>query len=349
MSDDDFDTAGPDGDPHEGLLASAYLDGEVTPDERALVESNPDLIDESRQLGDVRTVLAATAPVAALSEREGHLAAALDVWDRMSDLELSGEATPTAGVAGAARSGRSRRRKSRSGSSFGASQWLMSAAAVLVVVAGGLAVVRGVLDDTDDTSDIVAVEAEADIASGVPDNDELEALEVAGGNVGADAIPPTEQFEDDVASDDSRDAASSSGLFEEAEEDEAMEDEAMEDIAAVDEGDDDIGDLTTAAPPGSEDELTVLLTPEDLATFASLAIPALDDAPLVTNDVDSEPPLDSCEAQFGVEVRAGFAVYEAVPVTVGLDLDLGQALAYTDDRLGGCELIDSVPLSAADG
>ena len=59
------------------LLASAYLDGEATPDERALVETSVDALAEVERLARVRTVLEATVEPVALAAREAHLAAAL--------------------------------------------------------------------------------------------------------------------------------------------------------------------------------------------------------------------------------------------------------------------------------
>ena len=67
------------------LLASAYLDGEATPDERALVETSVDALAEVERLARVRTVLEATVEPVSLAAREAHLAAALDVWERMRD------------------------------------------------------------------------------------------------------------------------------------------------------------------------------------------------------------------------------------------------------------------------
>ena len=97
----DFEQNGDDPD-DTTLLASLYLDGEATPDERALVETSPETLDAVDAVRARPTVLGATAPAASLSEREGHLAAALDVWERMSDLERSGEVTPSDGIDAAA-------------------------------------------------------------------------------------------------------------------------------------------------------------------------------------------------------------------------------------------------------
>ena len=62
------------------LLASAYLDGDVTADERARVESDPELLGEVERLRSVRIMLGAVEP-SSISVREQHLATALGAWD----------------------------------------------------------------------------------------------------------------------------------------------------------------------------------------------------------------------------------------------------------------------------
>ena len=147
----DFEHHGNDPD-DTTLLASAYLDDEATPDERALVETSPEALAVVADFGNVRTVLGATAPEASLSEREGHLATALDVWGRMSALERSGEVTPSDGLDAAAAAavmtpldGTRRGRPDRPTRAGAVSmpQWVLGAAAALVMIAGIGAVVLG--------------------------------------------------------------------------------------------------------------------------------------------------------------------------------------------------------------
>ena len=64
------------------LLASAYLDGDVTADERARVEADPALLVEVDRLRYVRVLLADVEP-SSISVRESLLANALDAWDRV--------------------------------------------------------------------------------------------------------------------------------------------------------------------------------------------------------------------------------------------------------------------------
>jgi hypothetical protein len=104
------------------LLASAYLDGDVTAEERALVESDPELLGEVERLRSVRIMLGDTEP-ASISLRERHLASALDAWDTV--MATAGDSSPTP-------LGERRRRRSNR-------TLLGAAAAIMVVFAGGVA------------------------------------------------------------------------------------------------------------------------------------------------------------------------------------------------------------------
>lgn len=84
---------------HHDDLASAYLDGQLSPDEAARVESDPQLMAEVDALaGVVEGLQTEEAPVSS-GTRERHLAAALAIFDRAgaddagvdpADLDLSG-------------------------------------------------------------------------------------------------------------------------------------------------------------------------------------------------------------------------------------------------------------------
>ncbi len=69
----------PDPDAERDELASAYLDGEVTADERARVESDETLRARVDELRAIRDALAAPLPVASDAERESAIAAAVGV------------------------------------------------------------------------------------------------------------------------------------------------------------------------------------------------------------------------------------------------------------------------------
>jgi hypothetical protein len=104
------------------LLASAYLDGDVTADERARVESDPELLGEVERLRSVRIMLGAAGP-SSISVREQHLAGALDAWDTVMATAADTSPTPL---------GERRRRRSNR-------VLLGAAAAIMVVFAGGIA------------------------------------------------------------------------------------------------------------------------------------------------------------------------------------------------------------------
>ena len=327
---------------HENsLLASAYLDGEATADERALVETSAEALAEVDALSQVRTVLAATAPTSSLSEREAHLAGALDVWERMSDLERSGEATPASGVDGAAgaavltptstsegRRVRGGRRAARRAGSIGASQWLLGAAATLVVVAGGAAVVRGILAEDAATND-VAFE-QSDEGAVLSDVEANEAAEVAGDNVGSDGVLDPDVIEGQAQANPDEDG----GLF--------AEEEAREaDSAAAADAPEDAAVAAEQPAPAPEIDRVELESPEDLADYGSLVIPTVTGVgPAVTSDIDFEAPGESCEADFGIQERLEPARYQGEDVFVGVDLVNDIVYAYTED----CTLVESVSL-----
>ena len=129
------------------LLASAYLDGDLTADERARVENDTEVLAEVDRLRSVRALLSDVEPQA-ISVREAQLATAFEVWDRLPERERTAarrDSTPAgidaAAVAGAASVTaptplNSRRRSTRGTST----RWLTGAAAALVLVlAGGVA------------------------------------------------------------------------------------------------------------------------------------------------------------------------------------------------------------------
>jgi len=280
------------------LLASAYLDGDVTADERARAESDPDVVAEVERLRAVRALLGdLEAP--AISLREAHLAAALDAWERLPEAERTGarrDRTPAgidaAAVAGAASVTaptpiNARRRPT-------STRWLTGAAASLVLVlAGGVALqlsgndASG--DDADSAEETAALDAEADAGS----------EERSGGDLGADELAP---------------AATSAD-------------------AAVNQLDTDVDG---AAPPPEDGGLPQLSNTTDLADFAGVAVGApvapegAPDATSATGDLsDAATALTDAEPRcLGVDVVVGPAVYVDTAVVVGIDQSRNLALAY---------------------
>jgi hypothetical protein len=283
------------------LLASAYLDGDVTADERARVEADSEVLAEVDRLRSVRFLLGDVEPQA-ISVREAQLATALGVWDRLPEPERTGarrDATPigidAAAVAGAASvtaptpiNGRRRTTSTR---------WLTGAAAALVLVlAGGVALQLGT--DSDDDSASTA-------------DSEIEATE---------ALTATGPADDPAAGDL-------------APETEAAEGPASDVVAA--ELDTGVGD---PPPPGEDVGLDQLRNLTDLADFASTAVgaPRSPDVPAATS---AAPDQDLSESQtflddtgfplcLGVDLIVGPAVYGDVLVVVGIDEGRNLAIAY---------------------
>lgn len=288
-------------------LASAYLDGDVTSAERAQVEDSAELTAEVERLRQVRALIRADEPPA-ISVRERHLAAALDAWDRLPDVERVAavrDQTP-AGVDPAAAAAASTvsapptslaaRRNARNRT------WMMAAAAGLIVVLGGGIVLTSLNgDSSDDTADDAPLGAVADEPAEVPAAAEIEQRSIEGG----------EEFVTDAEAELAADAAT-------------LEPEAAED--------DVVGG--PEAPP-AEEGLIALTTPEELIEFA---IPALDAtaSPELGSDA---PALDETDLAAGFDVRqcsgvdtvVGPATYNGELVVVGIGG--GNVFAHTID---GC-------------
>ena len=120
-------------------LASAYLDGAATTDERERVESDAALLALVDRMRRVRSAVAEVAP-APESGRERAIAAALHEFDTSSAGVAASEPTPPANVVPLDR----RRRLS-------ALQGLTAAAAAVLIVVGGF-VLAGQGDNDDDSS-----------------------------------------------------------------------------------------------------------------------------------------------------------------------------------------------------
>lgn len=283
------------------LLASAYLDGDASADERARVEGDPALLAEVERLRSVRILVGDVEPPS-ISVREAQLATALDIWDRLPEPERTGarrDATPAgidaAAVAGAASvtvsAAPTGRRRSTS------TRWLTGAAAALVLVlAGGVALQLGSHDSTDEATDEATTAETA----------ESEALVADAGDAARAA-----------ASDDLAPAAASS-------------DEVTSEL--------DTG-VADPAPPGEDAGLVLLLNTADLADFAAAAIGAPtspNDVPAATSAAGGDDLSAAEEALadaafprcLGVDLVVGPAVYVDVPVVVGIDEGSDLAIAY---------------------
>ncbi len=325
------------------ILASAYLDGQATPAERAQVESDSELLVEVERLRRVRSLLGSPDDIdrAPLSTRERHLAAALDAWDRVPSSEQGADATPAGGDEAGAAGGasitapvplRDRRAKRRP-----INTRILTAAAAVVVLAGAGLVVRGALDNsnTDESADTATLEPDSA-------DDEARSLDV----LAAEEFITEGQGE--VAEDIAEEAAPAA----------AIEAEAV------------VSGGPEQAP--ASDDITVLSNNAELAEFANLLIIARNNqyeptfadgaggapaADAETNDSDTGqataptapptlPPPDDLDLCGLIDDFVGFAFWEASglfddPIAVGIDTSSGEAVAYDPDS---CTEIARTPL-----
>lgn len=284
------------------LLASAYLDGDVTADERARVENDTEALAEVDRLRSVRALLGDVEPQA-ISVREAQLAMALDAWDRLPERERTGarlDGTP-AGIDAAAVAGAASvtaptplNRRRRSGRST-STRWVAGAAAALVLVlAGGVALQLSSAGSDDVSSEETSSADGADAPTAAR----------ADGSEDVDAGPPAPTAE--------------------------VADEATIEL--------DTG-IDSAAPPGENVGVDQLDNQTDLADFAAAAVGAPispDDVPAATSAAGGEDLSEAetflAEAELprclGVDIIVGPAVYGDVPVVVGIDESRDLAIAY---------------------
>jgi hypothetical protein len=285
------------------LLASAYLDDDVTSDERALVETDPAALAEVERLRVLRALVREVEPPA-ISVRETHLAAAFDAWERLPD-QL---------VAPASRNRPSRNRRAQQHQRTSIStRWLTGAAAALVLVlAGGIALQ---LRNTDDNSASVA---------------DVEARDETGDDAANFAAVDTVERADDPAADERAPTPAATS-------------ELADGLDTA---------IANPAPPGETSSLDRLQNLTDLADFASAAIgaPIAPDVAAATNAPRdrSETAVSRADAElprcFGVDLIVGPAVYGDVTVVVGIDEGRNLAIAY---RAASCTEVARVRLSEA--
>ena len=359
----------PDSAPDEpSALASAYLDGEATADERARVEASDELLDEVESLRQVRAVLGATTEPPPISVREAHLAAALDVWDRMSDMERSGDVTPGSGIDAAAAAAISTPRSTSLGArrdrraAGNASKWLLGTAAGLIVLAGAGIVVRDVMTGSDDESATDA--APADVS-----DEELSEAEIVAGEardefIGADVeAAPIEVDDDAVFDEDERtqggDAMDETMMADEVADTQAPAEESGEesmeestdvasDAPAPTESADSGGGVAPgeAEPFPQEIDLDPLGSPTELGEFAAIAYYAQPD-PEAPADQITELPFNRCSDEFAafftIDSYPGPALYRGRQVIVGVDRDPTppQVIAYDQES---CEIVEQTAL-----
>jgi len=336
------------------LLASVYLDGQATAEERARVEGDAELVAEVERLRRVRAVLADTtsdgsgeAITAPISMRERHLAAALGAWDRTPPGDLLGDATPmgtdAAGAAGGAsitapvplREQRAKRRPINTR--------ILTAAAAVIVIAGAGLVARSALDSsaTDESAD--AVTADLDNADAERSLDELAAEEfrAEGDDEAADAIAdeaaPPRAVEAEAVIAGGPDQAPASNdvevLSSNADLARFANDLVLARTASSANTD---ADAAGAAEATESDDVV-----QEAEGDTDLAEDAADTA--VTVPPTLAPPVDRCNL---IDDFVGFAFWEASglfdePIAVGIDNGTREAVAYQADT---CTEVARTPL-----
>lgn len=229
-------------DDHE-ILASAYVDGELTDDEARAAEADPAVMAEVEQLRATRSMLADAATAPSPGAKQAALAAAMAEF-RTLHAEPTAAADATVTSLATARERRAWR-------------WVSAAAAVVGVGLAGVVISRATLGDDDDASEVaVDVAADADTAAEEPAEAFLEesAADEAGdaGPAAAEeaAEEPASEPADDMAEEPAEEAADES----EADDEPAEGDDAGDEVAVPEEG----GDLD-----GSRSTLTDLI-PDDV-------------------------------------------------------------------------------------
>jgi hypothetical protein len=232
MTDDDLD-----------LLASAYLDGEATPQEVALVEGDPELLARVAELRSISGGVGAATAAPPPELFKQHMAAALAEYDAVIGADTSAAAA-AAGVAADNTIDFNQRKRVRVSRrdrlAQQAPQWL-AAAAGLVLVGGGAfwAATNLGSDDADETASIEFDTSDDAADSSTDDGGDFES-EADFDDAGTDAAP---------SSNESMAAAEAAPLDEGIAEDAAMDDseEEVEGQSAATEGD-GVADRAFQAP-----------------------------------------------------------------------------------------------------
>lgn len=297
------------------LLASAYLDGEATPDERALVEADPSLLEEVERLRTARTALLDAGGFERPGDdaREAAIAAALTAWD-FAAFEPTGS---TAGSSPAVSSGPTVvpfvRRHSYS------ARWLAAAAAFAAVAALGVVVAQfGGREGSDDSAAFDAATADTELSA--ESRTEFEQIESPAGTDGA-LLSGGDDSADEATPDAAAQAASDADVAGAVDAPSA----APEETAA----------LESAAVPEAS-----LESPEELGVFAADAKTAAE------NDLERDTLARPCrEAEFDeIDTYVATGTYLGRPVVIGIDDERGRAFAVDPDT---CEIVAEAPLPSS--
>jgi hypothetical protein len=281
------------------LLASTYLDGELTADQRELAESDPDVMSEVDRLRDLQTRLRSVEPPST-EAREMAIGAAMAEFSALAS-------RPAPPINAATTTVQFRRRPAYT-------RYLGIAAAVVAVAMLGFVVATGVRpganDDTtssdaaldvaaDEPADEPASEAATeDFDRGLTESNEAFADDMADGDVTAEAAAPAAELEADAGSLADEPAS------------EAADEPTEEPAAAASEPADD-AELGTV-PPDFEADLP-LATPNDLGAYGAYLLG------LTASDMLPPTPETSCTQQ--VILGSTQYVFDGLPIDVLIAVD----------------------------
>jgi hypothetical protein len=293
-------------------LASRYLDGDLSVDERAAAESDPDVMAWVERFGGIRAALREPVEVDA-GRRDAAIQAAL------AAATAPGEAAPPPGrdelaVARARRAGRMGR-------------WLGAAAAVVGLAIGGavLAANSGGGDDSADETQFQSAPVEVAPAATEADFDTRMAADQP---ASAEAPPEAMSATASPEADEARDGADTTAAAGEAtSEPTALEDATTGGAAA-----------TTAAPATTALATAATTTPESYDAASQLE-PLATAVPVTTAD-GSDPP---CADQATGELVDDYVLYADQPAAVYRDVQRHTLIAWA---LNTCEVLDEYTYAA---
>lgn len=233
-------------DPSSDELVSAYLDGEATEAERARIEADPELRSRVETFRLVSSAVATPPVMPDSAAREAAIAAALGAS------RTTKKVTSLAPV------------QERRGRFSGAKTSVLSAAAVILVLFLGAAIIGNLGgNDASDSAAVATDDASSDFDGG--SDDAAEASTAANGLGAADSVTEdSEAMEDDEAMDDGDAMESDEAMEDEAPEDEAMEEPAVTEETADDDASasDESGAVVVPRTFTSLEELTAVFTAE---------------------------------------------------------------------------------------
>jgi hypothetical protein len=293
------------------LLASTYLDGEATPDERARVEGDAALLAEVERLRNARATLLDARWFERPGDdvRETAIAAALATWDA-SETGRPGSRAATAPAGRRSPTVTFERRRAYT-------RWLTAAAAVVAVAGLGVIVAQ---------------------TGGGDQNDNSTAIEMSASDTSARAESSTEFSEQSEPPSDAADTLASSGI--------AADDASGGDADAGSSVETPTVAAGTEAPsapaaPGDvaaeQTALAVMQTPEDLGAVAAEAKGAVENGtnPDVLDRTCGDAALDD------IDMYVAMGTYRDRSVIIGIDDEDDRAIAVDPDT---CEIVAEAPL-----